>query len=1016
MENESIYLQREWMTAIFDHTPIGMAIVDKDAVIKKANKAFLSLLNLDTGNLIDQHLGDGIKCANSLEEGCGKGTKCTSCKLTNKIREVVLSGAPCNNLTIQQALLQRGRKIHLWYKVNFTPVVMAGVRYILIVLDDITKQKEKEEQLIEAKTLAQKMMENFPTMIWRTDTEKNCNYLNKTWLDFTGTEKEESLGNGWLNTFHPDDRERCRKIFVDAWDKGIPFEMEHRMRSHKGEYHFVVSIGTPYYDFEEKFSGYIGTVYDVTNEKNAQENLMRYQILLKKARDIILFIDREGKIIEANEAARKAYGYTKQELLTITENELQRFPAGMRTEKSDRSNDEGVFFETVHYHKDGTPIPVEISLQGTIIGEKEILIYIIRDISERKKTEKILRESEEKFRNLFHNATDTIFLHEVPKGEKYTSNFIEVNEAACKRLKYRREELLGLSPEDIITEKMQMKRFEIYEKLLAQGHYIFESVHKAKDGKEIPVEVSAHCFDFEGKKFIISICRDMTERKHAADALIKARDTAEAANRAKSEFLANMSHEIRTPINGIVGMIDLVLLTGLTYDQKEKLLTAKSCANSLVKIINDILDFSKMEAGKLSIDHTHFEIKNLIEEIIKSYTPIADKKGLELSYSFSSSIPQYLLGDPNRLRQVLNNLIGNAIKFTEKGEVSISIKKNKLSEGEVELKFVISDTGIGISETEQKRLFKTFTQVDSSITRRFGGTGLGLVISRQLIEMMGGEIWLKSEKGKGSTFFFTIKFMPGKANAERPFIRPVVIRTQYARTILLAEDDVVNQKVITCMLKEKGYFVDIANNGLEVLKLYKKKNYDVILMDIQMPKMDGIEATKRIRQLEDDKKSVPIIALTAYALQGDRERFIELGMDEYLSKPIQMEELVDTIEKTAAGGIKNDMQSIGVRFNENGEVYFVREQNKKIDENNIHRLEHIQDKIKELQQLAEQSDLDEIEKKSSEIKELANQLEADALKSRAFKIQLAARRENFKEVIEAIGQMKNEYETLKKSI
>ena len=864
---------------IFESVSIGMLLIDKNAVIKQANKAFLEMLEADRSWIFEKRFGDGIHCAESLEKGCGYGTKCSFCDVRKKIREVLNSGIPCNEVVIQHTLLMDGKKVSPWYKISFVPVVIAGEDHVMLMIDDITELKEREEQLIRAKEFWVKMMHDFPAMVWRADRTKSRDYHNKTWLDFTGLTLEETQGDAWSEVFHPDDLKRYMKIYNDAFDKRIAFEMEYKMRRYDGVYRWVVSVGTPYYDLDGKFNGYIGMGLDIHDRKIAEEGVRKYQLLSQKARDIILYIDTDGNIQDANEAAIKAYGYAYEELLQLNIFQL-RNEWDITKEQIIQAKKTGVFFETVHYRKDGSFFPVEVSAQG-----------------------------------------------------------IELN----------------------------------------------------------------------GKRVLMSIIRDITDRENA-------KEQAEAASRAKSEFLANMSHEIRTPINGIVGMIDLTLRTDLTKEQQENLSVAKNCTGSLLHVINDILDFSKMEAGKLTIESVDFNIKKLIDEITKAHSVRASDKGLDLTYSFSPNIPKYLVGDPNRLQQVLHNLINNAIKFTERGSIDIQVRQTMILDDFIELVFAVSDTGSGISSENIGRLFKTFSQIDGSYTRKFGGTGLGLVICKQLVEMMGGKIGVSSEKGRGSTFYFTIPFKIGSKPVEKSSLYVIKPMIENSLNILLVEDDKVNQIVLSRMLKEGKHGVDIANNGVEALVFLENKSYDVILMDIQMPQMDGIETTKRIREIEGSRMHTPIIALTAFALHGDRERFMSMGMDEYISKPVKMEDLFIVIDQIVAKRRSEPNFNEMPRLDENGELIFLNHVKMKSLEVLAPIVSEIGSDIKELERHVDNQDLDQVERIAHSMKELFSEIDAEELKGTAFKIELGARRGNFKEVLEISMQIKQEFETFKRSL
>jgi signal transduction histidine kinase/ActR/RegA family two-component response regulator len=401
---------------------------------------------------------------------------------------------------------------------------------------------------------------------------------------------------------------------------------------------------------------------------------------------------------------------------------------------------------------------------------------------------------------------------------------------------------------------------------------------------------------------LISVSRLERSRDEARAALLEAKEAAESSNLAKSDFLANVSHEIRTPINGIIGMTDLALESELTGSQREYLGMVKSSAHSLLGLINDVLDFSKIEAGHLRFESIHFSVRDCVRETLEALQVRARAKGLALGAWIDPQIPETLVGDPARLRQILTNLVDNAIKFTGRGEIALEINREADHFDHISLHFAVRDTGIGIPADKLKLIFEAFVQADGSTTRRYGGTGLGLGICRKLVEQMQGRIWVESTPSKGSVFNFTAHFPTSKTSGEsgeasNAISQAAEQRTHRALRILVAEDNRVNQAVAVGMLENQGHILTLAENGREAVRFYQRERPDLILMDVQMPELDGFGATREIRAAEERSGyRTPIVAMTAYAMTGDSERCLLAGMDAYLSKPLNKERLLKTIE------------------------------------------------------------------------------------------------------------------------
>ncbi|HEX5887729.1 MAG TPA: response regulator [Pyrinomonadaceae bacterium] len=654
---------------------------------------------------------------------------------------------------------------------------------------------------------------------------------------------------------------------------------------------------------------------------------------------------------------------------------------------------------------------------------------------ERRRAEEAVRESEERYRDLFENAQDLVYTHDL------LGNYTSANIVCEKITGYTHEECIGMNVAQVIApDNMEKARTAMARKSIEKDSSAYDIDIITKDGRRVTLEVTSRLMHRNGVPYAVhGIARDITARKRAERELENAHNAAVESARLKSEFLANMSHEIRTPMNGVIGMTGLLLDTDLTKEQREFAETIRSSGEALLTIINDILDFSKIEAGKLNFEVLDFILTNAIEDTIEMLAEKAHQKKLELGSLIEKNVPVFLRGDPGRLRQIITNLIGNAIKFTEQGEVVIRVFTETETETDVVIRFEVSDTGIGISEAAQRNLFQAFTQADGSTTRKFGGTGLGLAISKQLVQLMDGEIGVRSAEGQGSTFWFTARFekqpegtvvelptvdfenlrvlivddnmtnrqimkhqlgswgmihreassgeqalrllraasqrseyfnlavldlmMPGmdgfelarrikadpeiagvqlvmltsfgergdarraqesgiaayltkpvrqsqlfdclaqvistsNANQQTASVKPVVTkhslneaRIMSNKRLLLAEDNVVNQKVALRQLQKLGYRADAVANGREAVEALRRIPYDLVLMDCQMPEMDGYEATAEIRRREAGLKHTWIVAMTANALEGDRAKCLAAGMDDYVSKPVKVEDL-----------------------------------------------------------------------------------------------------------------------------
>ncbi len=509
----------------------------------------------------------------------------------------------------------------------------------------------------------------------------------------------------------------------------------------------------------------------------------------------------------------------------------------------------------------------------------------------------------DRYRSLVQTAPDMIFSLAVEDG-----SIISLNPAF--------ERLTGWSTEAWINKPFtSLSHPDDVPRAIANIHQVilgdtippFELRILTKSGENRSAEfiVTPHRDEKRVVRFILGIARDITDRKRAEQDLRAAKEAAETASHTKSEFLANMSHEIRTPMNGFIGMTGLLLETPLNAQQLDFVETIRSSGETLLTLINDILDFSKIESGKLELENHPFDLANCVSGSLDLVAAKAAEKGLRLHSEIEGGCPEILVGDVTRVRQILVNLLNNAVKFTAEGEVSVHVRARPKTSAFHELQISVQDTGVGIPTKRIARIFESFSQADASTTRKFGGTGLGLTISKHLAELMGGRIWVESELDKGSVFHFTIQTRVPLGDERLAFEERAHRRSQVDRElarrlplrILVADDNVINQKVAHLLLENMGYRADLAANGLEVLEALARQSYDVVLMDVQMPELDGLETTRRIHEELERDRWPKIIAVTAGAMRGDREKCLAAGMDDYVSKPVQADELQAALKR-----------------------------------------------------------------------------------------------------------------------
>jgi PAS domain S-box-containing protein len=850
-----------------------------------------------------------------------------------------------------QDITKQGRVFPVEVTANYLD--FDGREYAFAFVRDITERKRAEEAIRESGRFLQSTLDALSSHIAILGENGEIVAVNAAWRRFAaangGSQDDWGVGSNYL--------EVCRKASADSAEansaaEGIrqaiagsceEFSLEYPCHSPADKRWFLLRVTA----FADGPGRVVLAHENITSRKLAEEAVKeseaRYRLLFERNLAGVYRATLAGRLLDCNQATASMFGYdSPEEFMAIPTtswycrpSDREEFLTKLKSEKSVTN------YELEARRKNGDRFWVigNISLVADPSGGDGLIEGTLVDITERKRAEEELRESGELVRLLLDSIPEAVYGIDMQGLCTFCS-------PSCVRLLGYREpaELLGKNMHAVMHHSRAdgtaypVEECHIYEAFRrGLGTHIDDEILWRRDGTSFPGEYWSHPMNRGGNVIgAVVTFVNITERKRGEQLLREAKEGAEAANRAKSQFLANMSHEIRTPMNGVIGVAGLLLDTVLTPEQRQYAELVRISGEALLTVINDILDFSKIEARKLTLETTDFDLRTVMENATAVLAIKAAEKGLALASELKPGTPRLLRGDPGRLRQILVNLLGNAVKFTQHGGVSIWVKleaaEDESAEDEAEdggtarLRFNVTDTGIGFRQERASALFEPFVQADGSSTRRYGGTGLGLTISKQLAELMGGRIGAESEEGKGSTFWFTAVFqkqpekqLPEKAlpnaqgslaAAKRGIPLPATGRAARQARILLAEDNAVNQAVAEAMLTKLGYHADVVSNGVEALRALREADYDLVLMDCGMPEMDGYEATRRIRDRRAGTRNpqIPIVALTADAMSGDRDKCMAAGMSDYVAKPVEVRKLGDMLEKWL-GPVASELRS-----------------------------------------------------------------------------------------------------------
>jgi PAS domain S-box-containing protein len=780
---------------------------------------------------------------------------------------------------------------------------------------DITEQNQTEHELVETKNMLESTNRVAKIGAWKANLETQEISFSDITKEIYEVEPDyiPTAENNILFSSKGVDRDAVEKMVNQAIQTGSSFDAEFHITTPKGNTKWVRIVGKAEFNIGQPAILY-GTVQDIDKEKQVRIELDKVNTELKAILDadsgiLIITTDGFGIIKTYNKGAELMLGYKAEEMINIQRPYFFHDPDEVKAyaEKASeelgirlRSPDEALIArarmgttdtnEWTFITKDGTRITVELSITPLTNKEDEItgFVGIAKDITAKKTWERKILLSEERHRGFFEHSQGLMCTHDL-KGKILT-----VNPAGAQLLGYSAEEYLQKTLFDLVPAEYGDVVRMYLKHIKEQGYFkgLMKVQHRDGSFKTwMYNNILSEMMD--GEKYVIGNAVDMTERILIEKELIKAKVQAEQNAHAKDVFLANMSHEIRTPMNAIVGFANLLKDTPLNDEQAEFLSYITTSTENLLGIINDILDISKIESGHIVIEEVPFSVKEIVRTVRSILKNKAGEKGLELDCAVDESIPATLLGDPTRLNQILLNLTNNAVKFTTKGSVNIIVEQIADTNTETTISFKVVDTGIGIPQDKLQMIFDRFTQANSDTTRKYGGTGLGLSISKSLVELQDGTLMVESIPEEGSTFAFTLTYKKVKEEGKSKNVNNSQLISDKKVHVLLVEDNVLNQKLALRVLEKFGFTSDLAQNGRIAVEKVRENKFDIILMDLQMPEMDGYQATTFIRQ--ELKSTIPIMAMTAHSLVGEKDKCIEIGMNDYITKPFNQRELFEKI-------------------------------------------------------------------------------------------------------------------------